>query len=151
MLGPELLGLPKIVDPLAVSGKAGLVIVHQNLSAALDSLVVCKFSAFALSEEYFARLLSAATGIEFEPQELLTIGERIWNLERLYNLREGFTRRDDTLPRRLLEEPVQEGPAEGQVVELEPMLTEYYRFRGWDEEGRPTERKLESLGLARAP
>ena len=88
-------------------------------------------------------MLSAVSGIEFEPQELMTIGERIWNLERLYNLREGFTRADDTLPRRLLDEPV----AKGRVVELEAMLEEYYRFRGWDEEGRPTRRKLEALGL----
>ena len=147
MLGPEILGLPKMVDRFAVRGKAGIVIVHQNLSAALDSLGVCKFSANALSEEYYARMLSAVSGIEFEPQELMTIGERIWNLERLYNLREGFTRADDTLPRRLLEEPVAEGPAKGRVVELETMLEEYYRFRGWDEEGRPTRWKLDALGL----
>ena len=80
--------------------------------------------------------------------ELIRTGERVWNLERLYNLREGFTRQDDTLPRRLLEEPLPEGPSQGWVVHLAPMLTEYYRARGWDEEGVPRRERLDALGLA---
>jgi aldehyde:ferredoxin oxidoreductase len=147
MLGPEILGIPKMVDRFAVRGKAGLVIVHQNLDAAIDSLVVCKFSSLALSDEHYARMLAAATGLKFEPQDLMTIGERIWNLERLYNLREGFTTADDTLPRRLLTEPASYGDDQDHVVELAPMLVEYYRFRGWDEQGIPTARKLSELGL----
>ena len=102
MLGPEILGTPKMVDRFAFHGKAGLVIVHQNLSAAIDSLVVCKFSSMALGDEHYARMLTAVTGLRFEPQDLMMIGERIWNLERCYNLREGFTAADDTLPARLL-------------------------------------------------
>jgi aldehyde:ferredoxin oxidoreductase len=78
----------------------------------------------------------------------MLIGERIWNLERLFNLREGFGRNDDTLPRRFLSEPLTTGPTKGQVVELDKMLDEYYRARGWDNEGRPTRRTLERLGLA---
>lgn len=144
MLGFEVLGTPKLVDPDAVGGKAGLLIVAQHLGAALDSLSLCKFSAFALSEEHYARLYSAATGFELGGQELLLAGERIWNLERLYNLREGFTAADDRLPTRLLDDP----NAEGRVVDLAPMLEEYYRFRGWDEHGVPSRRKLEQLGLA---
>ncbi|HSK47638.1 MAG TPA: aldehyde ferredoxin oxidoreductase C-terminal domain-containing protein, partial [Coriobacteriia bacterium] len=143
MLGFEVLGTPKLVDRDASGGKAGLLIVAQHLGAALDSLSLCKFSSFALSEEHYARLYSAVTGFEIGGQELLQAGERIWNLERLYNLREGFTAADDRLPTRLLEDP----NAQGQVVDLAPMLSEYYRFRGWDENGVPTAEKLEALGL----
>lgn len=144
MLGFEVLGTPKLVDPAAVSGKAGLLIVAQHLGAVLDSLSLCKFSSFALSEEHYARLYSAVTGFDLSGQDLLLAGERIWNIERLYNLREGFTAADDRLPTRLLQEP----NTEGTVVDLEPMLAEYYRFRGWDEAGVPTAAKIESLGLS---
>lgn len=147
MLGFEVLGTPKLVDRDAVGGKAGLLIVAQHLGAALDSLSLCKFTAFALSEEHYARLYSAVTGIELSGQDLLLAGERIWNLERLYNLREGFTADDDRLPTRLLEEP----NAAGRVVDLAPMLAEYYRFRGWSEAGVPTEEKLAALGLLGDP
>lgn len=143
MLGFEVLGTPKLVDRDVTGGKAGLLIVAQHLGAVLDSLSLCKFSAFALSEEHYARLYSAATGFDLGGQELLQAGERIWNLERLYNLREGFTAADDRLPTRLLEDP----NSEGHVVDLEPMLAEYYRFRGWDENGVPRPEKLERLGL----
>jgi aldehyde:ferredoxin oxidoreductase len=148
MLGPEILGVPKMIDRFATLGKSGLLINLQNLNAVLDSLSVCKFTAFAMKEDYFARLLSAAWGETVEPQELLRIGERIWNVERLFNLAAGFTRADDTLPRRLLEEPVVAGPAAGRVIDLPPMLDEYYIARGWDAAGRPRPAKLEQLGLA---
>ena len=76
------------------------------------------------------------------------MGERVWNLERLYNLREGFTAADDTLPHRLLNEPSPVGPSAGHVVHLAPMLAEYYEFRGWDAHGVPTPAKLAALGLS---
>lgn len=147
MLGPEVLGAPKLVDRFATSGKAGIVIVIQNSWAAADSLVVCVFATFAISDEYFARLLTAALGKEYKAQDLQRIGERIYNLERLYNLRAGFTRKDDTLPSRILEQPHVKGPSSGQKVELQKMLEEYYRFRGWDADGKPTAKKLAELGL----
>ena len=148
MLGPEILGVPKMIDRFATSGKAGLLINLQNLNAVLDSLSVCKFTGFAMKEDYYARLLSAVWGETVEPQELLRIGERIWNAERLFNLAAGFSRADDTLPRRLLEEPVVSGPAAGRVVDLAPMLGEYYIARGWDGDGRPRAAKLAQLGLS---
>ena len=148
MLGPEILGVPKMVDRFATLGKAGLLINIQNLNAVLDSLSVCKFTAFAMKEDYFARQLSAVWGEPVEPQELLLLGERIWNAERLFNLAAGFTRADDTLPPRLLHEPVPAGPSAGQVVDLPPMLDEYYISRGWDEGGVPSAAKLERLGLS---
>ncbi len=147
MLGPEILGVPKMVDRFATLGKAGLLINLQNLNAVLDSLSVCKFTAFAMKEDYYARQLSAVWGETVEPQELLLLGERIWNAERLFNLAAGFTRADDTLPPRLLREPAPAGPSAGQVVDLPPMLDEYYISRGWDEGGVSSAAKLESLGL----
>ena len=148
MVGPEILGVPKMVDRFATLGKAGLLINLQNLNAVLDSLSVCKFTAFAMKEDYYARLLSAVWGETVEPQELLVLGERIWTAERLFNLAAGFARIDDTLPARLLTEPVPAGPSKGQVVDLPPMLDEYYTSRGWNEHGVPSAAKLAKLGLA---
>lgn len=147
MVGVEVLGIPKLIDRFQVQGKASFVILHQNVSAAIDSLVLCKFTNLGVAEEYFARVLSAVTGIHYATGDLIRVGERVWNLERLYNLREGFTEKDDTLPPRLLTEAPKEGPSQGWVVHLEPMLKEYYRARGWDEHGVPTPRKLAELEL----
>lgn len=147
MVAPEILATPKLVDRFTCSGKGGLTIVSQDVNAAVDSLVLCRFTSFALKDDYYARLLATATGVDVDAQGLHTAGERIYNLERLVNLDRGFTRADDTLPRRLLEEPVASGPSAGHTVRLEPMLDEYYRFRGWDREGRPTPKKLAQLGL----
>ena len=148
MLGLEVLGLPKLIDRFQVQGKSSFVILHQNSSAAIDSLVICKFTNMGVGDEYFARTLTAVTGVQFSTGDLVRVGERVWNLERLYNLREGFTRLNDTLPVRLLEEPVKDGPSQGWVNKLEPMLKEYYRGRGWDEHGVPTPTRLEQLSLA---
>lgn len=147
MLGPEVLSLPRLIDRFATQGKAGIVSVHQNSAAVIDSLVYCKFANMAVAEEFFARTLTAVTGQTFTADDLMKVGERVWNLERLYNLREGFTRADDTLPDRLLNVPVAEGPSEGFVAKLDPMLVEYYQFRGWDENGVPKPEKLAELGL----
>lgn len=147
MLGLEVLGLPKMIDRFQVQGKSSYVVLHQNSSAAIDSLVVCKFTNMGVAEEYFARTLSAVTGIDFATGDLIRIGERVYNLERLYNNREGFTRLDDTLPPRLLNEPVADGPSKGWVSHLPEMLDEYYRARGWDENGVPKRARLELLEM----
>jgi len=148
MVGLEVLGLPKLIDRFQVQGKSSFVILHQNISAAIDSLVLCKFTNMGVAEEYFARVLSAVTGIQYDTGDMIKVGERVWNLERLYNLREGFSKKDDTLPPRLLQEAPTDGPSKGWVVQLEPMLKEYYRGRGWDENGVPKPAKLAELGLA---
>ncbi|HBX71290.1 MAG TPA: aldehyde ferredoxin oxidoreductase, partial [Chloroflexi bacterium] len=98
MLGPEVLALPRLIDRFANQGKAGIVANHQNTSAVIDSLVLCKFTNMAVSVEFFARLLTAVSGLEFSADDLMKVGERTWNMERLYNLREGFSKVDDTLP-----------------------------------------------------
>jgi aldehyde:ferredoxin oxidoreductase len=151
MLGPEVLALPRLIDRLTAQGKAGIVAIHQNSAAVLDSLVLCKFVNLAVTEEYFARMLTAVCGTRYTADDLMRAGERVWNLERLYNLREGFTEVEDTLPRRLLQEPVRAGPSEGYVVKLKPMLEEYYEFRGWDKHGVPTAARLKMLGLDTLP
>ncbi|MBW2669812.1 MAG: aldehyde:ferredoxin oxidoreductase, partial [Deltaproteobacteria bacterium] len=88
------------------------------------------------------------TGWDFGVDEFRKIGERIYNLERAFNIREGLTRADDTLPKRLLEDPLPEGPAEGHVNNLDILLDPYYEFRGWDKAtGKPTPEKLSELGL----
>jgi aldehyde:ferredoxin oxidoreductase len=147
MLGPELLGAPKMLDRHAPSGKAGILIVMQHTNAVIDSIGMCKFVNFAIGDDFFARLMTSITGHEYEVQDLQLAGERIWNLERLYNLRAGFDHGDDTLPPRFLETPLSEGGSAGRVVHLDEMLAEYYRFRGWTPEGVPTPRKLSALGL----
>ena len=141
MVAPEVLGKPKKIDRLTFSGKAGLVQIFQNEMAALDSLALCKFTSFAMSEEEFANLLSAATGVDYSTEEFLKCGERIWNLERLFNNRAGFSRKDDSLPARFFES--------GGInkEEFEKALNEYYHFRGWDMNGVPTEGKLKELNL----
>ncbi len=146
MLGPELLGVPKMIDRFQSKGKSGLLINQQNFVAIIDSLVLCQFLTFAVGEEFIARVLSAVTGVEKTQQDLLDMGERIWNIERIFNLNAGFRREDDSLPLRFLKE-TGSGPASDQVFEQEVMLDEYYRSRGWNNQGVPTEEKLKELGL----
>jgi aldehyde:ferredoxin oxidoreductase len=146
-------GIPETAFRLEYKGK-GLVVKHfEEMAAISDSLGICKNTynnMEVLDWEGTAELLRAATGWDITGQEVQRIGERIVNLERLFIAREGITRQDDTLPRRFLEEPLPEGsgPSTGSVLELEPMLDEYYRARGWDvQTGLPTREKLEELGL----
>jgi aldehyde:ferredoxin oxidoreductase len=147
MLGAEILGVPKMIDRSGASGTVGILIFNQHISAAFDSLGICKFAGFAVGDELLARMMTAVTGTSFVPQNLHLAGERIWNLERLYNLREGFAAKDDNLPKRLTDEPLKSGAAKGRVVNLAPQLVEYYRYRGWTAEGVPGKPKLKMLGL----
>lgn len=147
MIAPEVLGVPELVDRFKTEGKPQLVKHFQDVFAVIDSLVVCKFTSFAVWSEEYAEMLSAVTGIDYTPKDIEVIGERIWNAERAFNvLSFGDGRKYDTLPPRLLKEPMPEGPAKGHVVELDKMLDEYYKVRGWVD-GRPTRAKLEELGL----
>jgi len=144
----EIVGIPLQVDPRATDGKAGLAIAFQNISTAVDATGLCLFLTFGTTLEHIRPILTAATGIDLDDAALVRVGERIWNLERLWNLRAGFTAADDTLPRRMLEEAIPSGPAAGQVNRLGEMLPEYYRERGWNAAGEPSERKLRELGIA---
>jgi aldehyde:ferredoxin oxidoreductase len=139
------IAVPNKLDPLKSEGKPKRVIFLQNFYAAtVDSLVTCKFSTFALSVNDFIDLINPLTGWNWSVEESLKVGERIYNLERKFNIREGV--KGDTLPKRLLETPMPEGPAKGYTVNLKPMLKEYYELRGWVD-GIPTKEKLEELGI----
>lgn len=146
-IAPEVLGTPIQVDRLSYEGKADLLKLFQDLTAAVDASGACLFTTFGMEAANYADLVKTATGIPYDEKELLLAGERIWNLERLFNLKSGLTKEDDTLPKRLLEEPIPSGPSKGEVNELYKMLPEYYKVRGWDSEGRPTDDKLKELSL----
>jgi aldehyde:ferredoxin oxidoreductase len=105
------------------------------------------FTTFAIGAPELANQLETASGFNYTVEEVLLAGERIWNLERLFNLKNGFTKADDTLPARLLKEPVKVGPYKGQVSKLNVMLPEYYKERGWDVNGVPTKDKLQQLSI----
>ena len=144
----EILGLPEKTDPLSSDGKPALVKAFQDVTAAVDSLGLCIFSTFAWSLDDIAPQVDAACDGEWTPETLMEVGERIWNLERQFNLLAGFTHSDDRLPERLLKEAANAGPAKGKVSELGKMLPEYYQLRGWSAEGVPTQETCQRLGLS---
>jgi aldehyde:ferredoxin oxidoreductase len=146
-ISPEVLGMPEKLDPVEIDSKPLWVKIFQDLTAAIDSSGMCLFTSFALGAEDYAAFLKAATGFDYDGNNVLEAGERIWNLERLFNLREGIRPEEDTLPERLLKEPIPDGPSKGMVSRLPEMLPEYYKLREWNQNGLPTREKLETLGL----
>lgn len=143
----EILGLPEKTDPLATEGKAALTKAFQDVTAAVDSAGICVFTTFAWSMADIAPQIDTACEGNWTVDKLLQTGERIWNLERQFNMDAGITAADDTLPERLLKEAAKTGPAKGRVADLGKMLPEYYQLRGWTPEGRPTQETLSRLGL----
>ena len=135
-------------DPLAIEGKPQLFRDHQADKAVWDSACLCVFPAYGMSLKELWQLVKAATGFDYpKVSDLERVGERISTLARLFNVREGFSRAADTLPDRNLIQPMSGGPASGHVVELNPMLDEYYRIMGWDEQGIPSKDRLLALEL----
>ncbi|OYT65354.1 aldehyde ferredoxin oxidoreductase [Candidatus Bathyarchaeota archaeon ex4484_205] len=147
LIGVEILGIPKRVDRTLSAFKAGLCVIQQNLYAAVDSLILCRFIGYATHEEHYSRVLEAVTGRSFSSEDIMEIGERIYNVERLFNVREGIDGRYDTLPKRMLEEPISGGPSQGYITKLYDMLQEYYELRGWDSNGVPRREKIEELKI----
>jgi aldehyde:ferredoxin oxidoreductase len=143
----EVLGIPVKTDPLATEGKAGLVKAFQDATAAVDSSGLCLFTTFAWTLEDIAPQVDGACEGDWSAERMLDLGERVWNMERDFNLRAGITAADDTLPKRLLTEPANVGPAKGRVTDLPVMLTEYYELRGWSTDGIPTNETRQRLGL----
>ncbi len=141
-------------DRRGTDGKPEFAIRSQHFTAVDDSLVLCRFTSergFGLYvEEPYARMVSAVTGWNVTVEELERVGERVINLERLFNVREGAKRRDDVLPWRVMHEPIPDGPSAGMHCppsELSMMLDRYYELRGWDADGVPTPARLSALGL----
>ena len=146
-LASEILGIPVKTDPAATAGKAALSIAFQHTNAAFDASGTCVFLTFGVGVEDAVPELVAATGIDYTVESLMEVGERIFNLERQWLLKAGFTGADDTLPERLLKSGIPHGPTKGQVNRLHEMLPEYYKLRGWNDRGEPTREKLAALGL----
>ncbi|HME52119.1 MAG TPA: aldehyde ferredoxin oxidoreductase family protein [Candidatus Lokiarchaeia archaeon] len=145
-IGPELLGLPKLFDRFSFSDKADLVVKQQNMNAFYDSCVACKFTGMGVPEDYYSRAIQAITGLKLTVTDAEHIGERIWNLERLFNLKAGFTRADDALPPRF-STPLEAGASKGKVPNMRIMLNMYYQAREWSVDGVPSEGVLQKLGI----
>jgi aldehyde:ferredoxin oxidoreductase len=146
-IASEILGIPEKTDPLVTSGKPGLVKAFQDATAAVDSAGICVFTTFAWTLVDIAPQVDAAVEGTWTPEKMLEVGERIWNMERVFNNRAGLTAKDDNLPPRLLKEAAQSGPAKGMVNGLDTMLPEYYQLRGWTTEGVPTNETLSRLAV----
>ncbi|MBI4519167.1 MAG: aldehyde ferredoxin oxidoreductase family protein [Deltaproteobacteria bacterium] len=147
-VSPEILGIPKKMDPHSTEGKAEITKIFQDITSAVDSTGLCVFLTFGVGLEDMLPQLVAATGVPYSLASLTQAGERIWNLERLWNERAGLGQGHDQLPKRITEEPIPSGPAKGLVNKLGEMLPEYYRLRGWTETGEVTLQKRKDLGLA---
>ncbi|MHA2173238.1 MAG: aldehyde ferredoxin oxidoreductase family protein [Candidatus Hodarchaeales archaeon] len=154
--GPAFMSMPFLIveegevdeDGLAeIPEEARVVKDYEDAFGIFDALSGCKFMGMVLEGNDWADLIQSLLGYPFSEKDFRLTGERIYNLERIYNIREGLTRADDTLPKRLLEDPLPDGPAKGHVVNLDPMLDAYYQYRGWDQDGRPTDETLTRLGL----
>jgi len=152
----EVFGVPEKLDPLTTENKAALIKRFEDAFTIIDAAGLCVFLSVRylfepevnLWPRKLTQIMNYATGAGYDEESLLLAGERIFNLERLFLLKAGFSKMDDTLPPRMLIEPLLEGPAKGQVVELEEMLSEFYSLRGWDHNGVPTKEKLSELGLS---
>ena len=148
MISPEILGYPVKMDPHDISDeKVKMLILFQNLTALIDAAGLCIFTTFGLGADDYRDMLNAALGWDLSTEDYLKIGERIWNAERLFNLKAGLTTEEDTLPKRLTEEPMPEGPNKGYVVHLKEMLPRYYALRGWNARGEITKEKIKELDL----
>jgi aldehyde:ferredoxin oxidoreductase len=151
----EVFGVPEKIDPLTTDNKPELIKRFEDAFALIDAAGLCVF----LSVRYvfdknvmlwptrLTELMNLTTGANYTPDEIMTAAERIYNLERLFLIAAGSGANDDTLPYRMLNEPMPEGPAKGRVVDLDVMLPKFYEVRGWDANGVPTKAKLEELGL----
>ncbi|MBE0621017.1 MAG: aldehyde ferredoxin oxidoreductase family protein [Burkholderiales bacterium] len=143
----EVLGIPVKTDPLVTEGKADLVKAFQDATSVFDSAGVCVFTTFAWTLADLQPQLDAACDGGWSMEKLAVVGERIWNMERVFNNAAGFTAKDDDLPPRLKTEAAKTGPAKGKVSGIDVMRPEYYKARGWDDKGVPSKETLKRLGL----
>lgn len=146
MISPEILGLPEQLDREAIEGKAVWVKIFQDLTAVIDSCGMCLFTSFAMGAQEYADMINAATGTNYDADGILEVGERIYNIERMFNKDAGMKPEDDHLPKRLTEEPIVDGPSKGSLSQIEITLPQYYEARGWDN-AFPLPETLERLGL----
>jgi len=143
----EILGIPEKTDPLETAGKPGLVKAFQDATAAVDSAGLCVFTTFAWTMDDIAPQVDAACEGNWSPDRMMEVGERIWNMERVFNAAAGIGGDQDTLPQRLLNDSANSGPAKGKVSGLKEMLPEYYELRGWATDGSVTDATKQKFGV----
>ena len=146
MISPEVLGVPEKLDPQELKGKPEWVITFQDLTAVIDSIGMCLFTSFALGLDDYREIVNAGTKFDYTSDSLLKAGERIYNLERQFNLEAGITPEEDKLPERF-EEPLPAGPQEGKSSKYQDLLPDYYKARGWQKDGFISEDKLVDMGI----
>lgn len=135
------------VEQEVTEGKAALVISQQEVGTIFDCTGMCNFQAFTVTPVEVAELLKYATGVQWTTESLIKAAERVWNFEKLFNLKAGIEPEEDTLPERMLQVPLGTGSQKGRVSHLGEMLPEYYSIRGWDARGIPTSAKIAELNL----
>jgi aldehyde:ferredoxin oxidoreductase len=143
----ELLTVHENLDPWEVEGKPQLVKGYQDTAAAMDSLGLCSWPLMGLKFKNYVPMTNSCLGTSYSADDLLEIGERVWNVERLFNMGAGLGAKQDALPDRFTREAITDGPAEGQVSRVPEMLPEYYSLRGWSDGGEPLPETLQRLGL----
>jgi aldehyde:ferredoxin oxidoreductase len=143
----EILGIHGDAHPSETEDKASKVRLFQDVTATLNATGICPISLIFIWVEDMVTMVNDALGTSYQVDDLLKIGERIWNLERLFNMKAGLTGADDTMPERMISEPIPDGPSKGGIVQIDKMLPEYYQLRGWDANGTPTGEKLKELAL----
>ncbi|SDI15048.1 aldehyde ferredoxin oxidoreductase family protein [Halanaerobium congolense] len=146
MISPEVLGAPEKLDPQELEGKAGWVKTFQDLTAVIDSVGMCLFTSFALGLDDYREIVNAGTQFDYTSDSLLEAGERIYNLERQFNLEAGILPEQDKLPARF-DEPLPDGPQKGISTKYREILPEYYEIRGWQEDGWISEQKLKDMKI----
>jgi aldehyde:ferredoxin oxidoreductase len=143
----EVLGVHEESDPLSTEGKPELVKRYQDMTAVMDSLGLCNWPLMGLKFNNFVPMTNSCLGTDFRVDDLLKIGERIWNQERQFNKTAGFDHTHDRLPERFVKEPMPAGPAQGHISRVDEMVPVYYGLRGWSERGEPLPETLEALEL----
>ena len=152
-IGEEILNMTNPLGLHTTEFKPEVVKNQQDLFCLVNCSGLCLFAAFTLTLEQIAPLFASLTGIESfaDAQKLLEAGERVNNLVRLFNLREGLTADQDSLPARCTSEPLPDGPRKGATVEVGEMVQTYYKLRGWTDDGRPTREVLDRLDIGAEP
>ncbi|MBD3354215.1 MAG: aldehyde ferredoxin oxidoreductase, partial [Candidatus Lokiarchaeota archaeon] len=143
----EIFAAPKKINRFNVGGKSDLLVLKQNSKVIEDSMGVCAFAGWALGLDFYARFLTAITNVDYSVASLIQRGNKIYNMERLFSIKAGMKKEQDTLPKRFLDEPLKEGFSKDKVVPIERMLEEYYNVRKWDENGIPKSSLLKDLEI----
>ena len=137
LIALEVLGVPEKLNPQDTIGKVEWCKIYQDISTMIDSLGLCLFTIFALGVNDYTELVNTATGLNFTSEELVSIGEKTWNMEKKFNIAAGIGADQDSFPERFMREPIPDGPQKGATVQLHQMLPEYYKARGWSTKGIP--------------